>query len=153
MTGLDHQTFTLTRDYKADPARVYDAWARPEAKRRWFAENPGKPDVELRHWEMDFRPGGSELGEFLFKGSDIVYRGRYVVCDRPGRLVYTYSMDSEGRTFSASLVTVSMKPADDGCHLTYTEHVVFLDGRDVLHQRVGGTEELLDKLGAQLVPA
>ncbi|QPH54464.1 SRPBCC domain-containing protein [Pontivivens ytuae] len=153
MTGLDHQSFTLTRDYKADHARVYDAWARPEAKRRWFAENPGKSHVELRHWEMDFRPGGTERGEFLVNGSEINYRGRYVICTRPGRLIYNYDMDADGEMLSASLVAVSMEEAKDGCRLTYTEHIVFIDGRDKLEYRVQGTEELLDKLGHLLVPA
>lgn len=31
-----HATFVIERTYAASPARVFEAWADPEAKRRWF---------------------------------------------------------------------------------------------------------------------
>jgi uncharacterized protein YndB with AHSA1/START domain len=48
-----HTTFTLERTYPAPPTRVFQAWADPEVKARWFAGNP-------EDYELDFRPGGTE---------------------------------------------------------------------------------------------
>lgn len=47
---------------------------------------------------------------------------------------------------SASLSTADFAAADGGTTLTYTEQIVFLDGRDSLATRLPGTEDLLDKL-------
>ena len=44
MTGrnVTHAVFTIERVYDAAPARVFAAFASPEAKARWFA-GPGRP--------------------------------------------------------------------------------------------------------------
>jgi uncharacterized protein YndB with AHSA1/START domain len=34
--SLAHATFAIERVYDASPARVFEAWADPVAKRRWF---------------------------------------------------------------------------------------------------------------------
>ena len=52
-----HATFVIERQYPFPPAKVFAAWADPEAKRQWFACHddwaPGKH-------ELDFRAGGRE---------------------------------------------------------------------------------------------
>jgi uncharacterized protein YndB with AHSA1/START domain len=35
--SVTHATFVVERSYDAPPARVFAAWADPEAKARWFA--------------------------------------------------------------------------------------------------------------------
>lgn len=47
---VKHATFVVERTYAASPARVYQAWADPAAKSKWFT----KPDV------FEFRVGGRE---------------------------------------------------------------------------------------------
>lgn len=150
MSHLDFQTFTLSRDYGAPPARVFEAWAQPDQKRRWFADTDVHEAVVTLGWEMDFRPGGSEVGRFDFGGTVVIYRGLYHVIEAPGRILYTYTMASEAGIFSLSQVGVQLAPKDDCCRLDYTEQVVFLDGRDRLENRFGGTRDLLDALGAEL---
>jgi uncharacterized protein YndB with AHSA1/START domain len=48
---VTHTTVTLERTYPAAPARVFDAWADPAAKARWFGGDTH---------ELDFRVGGRE---------------------------------------------------------------------------------------------
>lgn len=56
--SVTHATFVVERGYDASPARVFAAWADPEAKARWFASpEEWGPD----EFELDFRVGGREL--------------------------------------------------------------------------------------------
>lgn len=52
--SVTHATFRLERVYPASPARVFAAWADPDAKARWFA---GRADEH----QLDFRVGGREV--------------------------------------------------------------------------------------------
>ena len=52
--SVTHATFVVERGYDASPARVFAAWADPEAKARWFASpEEWGPD----EFELDFRGG------------------------------------------------------------------------------------------------
>ena len=66
------------------------------------------------------------------------------------RIVYGYSMASDGTLISVSVTTVEFAPAGGGTTLTFTEQGVFLDGGDTPDVREKGTGELLDNLGAAL---
>ena len=55
-----HASFTIERRFTQAPARVFAAWADPEAKVKWFAGTAGKWKPLVR--EMDFRVGGRERG-------------------------------------------------------------------------------------------
>jgi uncharacterized protein YndB with AHSA1/START domain len=141
-----HSTFTLERTYPATPGRVFAAWADPAAKARWF----GRPDTEH---ELDFRVGGSETAvrpasdgvpEIRFESS---YRD--IVADR--RIVYVSTMYSDGEPVTVSLTSVQFSAADDGAtRLELTEHGAYLDGQEQPSWRERGTDEHLDRLGAEL---
>jgi uncharacterized protein YndB with AHSA1/START domain len=137
----EHATFTIERTYPAAPARVYAAWAEPEAKASWF----GPPTSDGR--ELDFRVGGAE--RFLAGGQDgttYTYDARYHEIVPERRIVYAYTLDRDQTRISASLVTVEIEPAEQGARLLYTEQAVYLDGGDTPAQREHGTRELLEKL-------
>jgi uncharacterized protein YndB with AHSA1/START domain len=54
---VTHGSFTITRQWKASPARVFEAFAKEDAKARWFAGPPGWQQHEK---SFDFREGGRE---------------------------------------------------------------------------------------------
>jgi len=56
--SVTHSTFSLERTYDASPARVFAAFADPEAKAQWFA---GPDEWGLSAFEVDFRVGGREM--------------------------------------------------------------------------------------------
>jgi uncharacterized protein YndB with AHSA1/START domain len=155
MTATQHATFIIERDYKASPQRVFAAWADPEAKRAWFAEGEG---WDIRSFEMDFREGGTEKSRFRFSkgqetfgeetcfGNETVFNE--IVANE--RIIFTYSMDRNGKRFSVSLATVELKPAGAGTRLLFTEHAAFFDGADGPKMREAGWRELLGKLGEYL---
>ena len=52
-----HATFVIERNFKAPPARVFNAFADRAAKASWFA---GPGEWEKKRHEFDFRVGGRE---------------------------------------------------------------------------------------------
>ena len=72
MTG----TFTTSIEIAAAPDRVFAYFTRPDALVTWMGE----------HAVLDARPGG----EFTLDIEGIPVRGRYVVVDRPHRIVVSW---------------------------------------------------------------
>jgi uncharacterized protein YndB with AHSA1/START domain len=141
-----HSTFAIERTYDASPQRVFDAWADPAAKARWFGPS-NKPDYSL-----DFRVGGREhLTVRAPDGAtytlDAVYQDIVPVC----RIIHAYDMHRDDVRISVSLATIEIEAHGDGARLTLTEHGVYLDGHDTPKAREHGTEEMMDALGAHLL--
>ena len=142
MTSVEHATFVLERTYPAPPARVFEAWAVPEAKAQWF----GALDFTL-----DFRVGGRETnGGGPDGGPFYRYEATYRDIVPDARIVYTTEMFIDDRIMSVSVATIELAADGDGTRLVLTEHGAFLDGLETAAQREHGTGELLDKLGATL---
>lgn len=55
---MTHTTFTIERTYDATPAQVFNAFADPKIKARWFT---GPDDSGPESRELDFRIGGREI--------------------------------------------------------------------------------------------
>jgi uncharacterized protein YndB with AHSA1/START domain len=150
--SVTHNTFVLERTYPAAPQRVYDAIANPAKKRGWFVEGEGH-DVE--HFEMDFRPGGSERIRYRFlKGplqsavlsNDAKYED--IVPNR--RVVISSTMSIDDRRISASLVTFELLPDENGTLLILTNQGVYFEGADGPEMRQAGWRKLLEGLSAAL---
>ncbi|AKF03146.1 SRPBCC family protein [Sandaracinus amylolyticus] len=144
-----HDVFTVERTYRAAPERVFDAWADPAKKRRWFAEGEG---WTIESFELDFREGGLERTRFRFGDgppmtNDTVFHD--IVANR--RVVYSYGMTMSGKRFSVSLATLVLERAGSGTRMRYTEQIVlFGQGREAVEQRRLGCGELLERLAAEL---
>jgi uncharacterized protein YndB with AHSA1/START domain len=146
--STEHATFVIERTYDAVPARVFAAWADPAAKRRWFGdpENPASGAHEL-----EFRVGGRETNRGGPPGGPVYsYEARYHDIVPNERIAYAYTMDMDGQRISVSVTTVEFAPAGSGTRLTFTEQGAFFDGKDKPEFREGGTNQLLDALGAVL---
>ena|ERR1700731_4628062 len=113
------RTVRVTRAFTASAERVFDAWLDPAmAKRFLFAP----PNGEIVATEIDARVGGS-FRIVRRDDRDVEHVGRYLVIDRPRKLVFTFAVP----TFSAAetLVTIDIVPAAEGCELTLThQHVL-----------------------------
>lgn len=68
--SVTHATVVLEHAYAASPAQVFDAWADPAVKTRWFtgALNPAAAPMS-----MDFRVGGTERTMSSADDAVIVY--------------------------------------------------------------------------------
>jgi uncharacterized protein YndB with AHSA1/START domain len=148
--SVEHATFVVERTYDASPARVFAAWADPEAKARWFA---GADDEGggAEEFELDFRIGGREISRGGPDGGLVfVFDARYQDIVPGQRIVYAYTMHLDETLISVSLATVELKSEASGTRLIFTEQGAFLDGHDEPTQREQGTGSLLDALGVEL---
>lgn len=149
-----HDTFVLERTYQATPERVFTAFADAKAKRRWFAESSSH-DIEAFH--MNFQIGGAEIARYRFKpggpveGVTLSSDGTYLDIQPGSRIVTASTMSLGDRRISASLVTITLAPADDGTTLTCTHQGAFFEGADGPKMREAGWRQLLDQLAKALM--
>lgn len=152
-TATAHDSFTIERTYTSNIEKVYQAFADPTVKRRWYAEGPG---FIVDSYVLDFRVGGKETGAFRidnpdFRSEEIRNDTYYFDIVEGERIVYAYSMSNVGVPFSASLATIQFEPGDGGgTKLTFHEQIAFFDGADGVKMRETGTRQLLEALAAEL---
>ncbi|MGG3280443.1 SRPBCC family protein [Paenibacillus solani] len=139
---VKHATFVVERTYPASPHKVYQAWADPIAKSKWFS----KPDIfEFRVGGREYSRGGPPEGPvFTF---DVFYQE--IVPEQ--RIVYSYTLDSDDIRISVSITTIELIPTDGGTKLIFTEQGAFFDGYDTPEVREHGTNEMLNALGKALL--
>jgi len=143
-----HDTFRLDRHYDVAPARVYRAFAEPQAKAQWFT---GPADSKQEDVSFDFREGGRETSTTIVEEGRFGFVATYADIVPQERIVYTYEMSMDGRRTSVSIVTIELRAGRaGGTDLVLTEQGVYLDGVDEPAARRGGTEQLLAALEAFL---
>jgi uncharacterized protein YndB with AHSA1/START domain len=153
-TPIIHNTFVIERTYPKPPEQVFNAFADPAAKRRWYAPR-GHQDVEK--FEMDFRPGGSEQLSYRFKeGSPFpgaTITNETIFCDiiPNQRIVTSSTMSFDDRHISVALVTFEFVPAGEGTTLVCTHQAAFFEGSGGPQMREEGWRSLFEKLAADLV--
>jgi len=143
-----HRDFVLERTYPHAPEKVWRAFEDPVRRRRWFAEGEG---FEIDSYTLDFRVEGFERSRFRpVGGPPMTLDAVYFELVPAERLVYAYSMTIDGKPLSTSLGTIELVPGPHGTTLRLTEHVACTNGKDQLHSRRTGTEELLGRLATEL---
>lgn len=145
-TPIHHGSFSITRQFAADPARVFKAFAQLEAKHQWFGGSPG---FEIFEATLDFRVGGAEVwvgkhaAGMAFR-NDTTYT--HIVPDEC--IVYCYTMTINGVVMSTSLLTVELRPAGTGTELHLNEQIAVLDGSGApcVSNREQGIGDMLRRL-------
>lgn len=141
MTALATKpSLTLVRRLKASPAKVYAAWTNPEQMVQCF----GPSHCTIRSAEADVRVGGRFRVVMVETDAGEVHdvSGVYRVVEPERKLVFSWAWITMPER--ASLVSVSLRPIDEGVELTL-HHEQFADepARDGHNQ---GWTESLDKL-------
>jgi uncharacterized protein YndB with AHSA1/START domain len=146
---IDHASFTVTRDFKAEPARIYRAHLDKAAKQRWFTAGEG---FETFKYEIDARVGGHEVWRGAYQGGPkITNDTHYLDLVENERIILAYEMTIGGNRISASLLTIVIEPKGSGSRLTLTEQGVYLaDGDAGVTGRETGTRELLEALAKEV---
>ena len=148
LSTVSHDTFVIERSYDAPVAQVYEAWAEPKLKARWFA---GSAEALGAGYDLDFRVGGREVNRAGPPGGPVyTYQSEFHDIIPEQRIIYTYEMYADEARISVSVATVQFRSRDATTQLVLTEQGAFLDGHDTSAQREEGTEILLDSLAAIL---
>jgi uncharacterized protein YndB with AHSA1/START domain len=147
-TTVTLDTFAIERTYDVPVAQVFQAWADPIQKARWFA---GSADALGAGYELDFRVGGREFNRGGPPGGPVyTYESQFRDIVPEQRIIYTYEMYADETRISVSVATVQFGSQDATTQLVLTEQGVFLDGHDTVAQREEGTRSLLDSLAGNL---
>ncbi len=149
--SVTHATFVIDRTYDAAPQRVFQAFADPAIKSRWFTSPPGWENVES---SMDFRIGGQDTQidrNGPHGGPVVTFASRYLDIVPDERIIFAYDIHMDDAAVSCSLTTVELRPEGAGTRLIYTEQGAYLDGYDDPGQREEGTGGLLDQLEAEVL--
>jgi uncharacterized protein YndB with AHSA1/START domain len=131
-------TIRLIRDLDAPPARVFDAWTKPEHIAHWWDAT----GAHLAGCEIDLRPGGA----FTFTSAsnpDHIFAGIYKEVAPPRRLVFDAN-GAEGRLI--------LDPAGDGTRMTV--EIICMSAEHLDHYLAAGvdagTSQTLANLAAYL---
>jgi uncharacterized protein YndB with AHSA1/START domain len=138
-----HATFTIERTYPVPAPRVFDAWANPGKKARWFADDSTR-------YQLDFRPDGIERNRVTHDGKEITWESHYREIVPDERIVYTSVLSEDDTVVSVSLTTVEFVHDGPNTSLVLVETGAYLDGREQPAWREQGTGDLLDSLGRHL---
>jgi len=141
----------VQRRFAAPRERVFDAWTDPEVLREWWSAmptmSPGEIDVDLR------RGGRYRMQMVTDEGEVHTVVGEYTEVDRPARIAYTWTWESNEDAMSGSantLVEVDFAPDGDGTLVTLT-HSGFGNAQIAgMHEQGwnGTLEQLAQHLGA-----
>jgi uncharacterized protein YndB with AHSA1/START domain len=146
---IDHASFTITRDFKAAPERVYRAHLDKAAKQRWFTAGEG---FETFKYEIDACVGGHEVWHGGHQGGPKITNDTYYLdLVENERIIVAYEMTIGGQRISASLLTILIEPHGSGSRLTLTEQGAYLaDGDAGVTGREAGTRQLLEALAKEV---
>jgi len=146
MTTYD--TFTIERTYDSSLAHLYEAWADPTLKQKWFAGPEGWTELERK---SDFRVGGTDVAHGRHVGNiESRFVATYHQIVPNDRIVFVYDMYVNGALISITLATAEFVASGRSAKLRYTEQSVYFDEKHGASSRKRGTEQLLDQLARAL---
>ncbi|HEX3815850.1 MAG TPA: SRPBCC family protein [Mycobacteriales bacterium] len=144
--AVTHSTFTLERRYPASVERVFQAWATPEARRRWMAQG-------AEH-SQDFVVGGLERVKGLDgEGRALTYEARYADIVTNERILTMSTMHTEDQLSTVSVTSVEFRAEDADTWVVLTEHGMYVPGQERPEWREQGTAQQLDTLAAEFAAA
>ena len=136
---------TVSVVIRARPDKVFDAWLDPSKAAGFLAAG----DTAVGELALDPREGGEFRIVMQGERDSIEHRGRYVLIERPRRLIFTWI--SAGTDWRLSLVSLLFTPVEGGVRVDL-EHEGLPDAeRMERHRRGWGT--ILEKLAGLVGPA
>ncbi|HVY88133.1 MAG TPA: SRPBCC family protein [Hyphomonadaceae bacterium] len=148
-----HSTFVIEKSYPKSPEKVFAAFSDPEKKRRWYGESRGH---DIGDYALDFRVGGNEVLAVTMKagtpiaGATLRWAQTYDDISENHRIVFSQTLDINGKRISVALVTVEFRATKTGCDLVFTHQAAFFEGADGPQMREAGWKALLGNLDREM---
>jgi uncharacterized protein YndB with AHSA1/START domain len=127
--NAENLVLVVQRKMKASPERLFDAWTKPELMRQWFHSREKKTTPVAA--ETDLKVGGPwRLVVRTPAGQEVPNNGKYLVIDRPNKLVFTWHPMGQA-DYETKVTLLFKKVSDEFTEMTLT-HEGFRDqdGRD-----------------------
>ncbi|WP_332692828.1 SRPBCC domain-containing protein [Devosia sp.] len=125
---VDHRTFVIERELPGNPGHAFRFWSDHQLKRRW---NACHPDWTVEEDWFDFRvDGGERMVWHMPDGTAQAMLATFLEILPRERIVYAYTMRTNGMAISSSLVTVEFVGREGATTMTFTEQAVFGDPAD-----------------------
>ncbi|SHG94196.1 Uncharacterized conserved protein YndB, AHSA1/START domain [Kaistia soli DSM 19436] len=148
--AVDHRTFVIERELPGSVGHAFRFWSDHQLKRRWTSCHPDWHVIEDR---LDFRvDGGERLLWRMPDGTEQAMLAHYLEILPFVRIVYAYTMRTNGSSISSSLVTVEFGARGPSTIMTFTEQAVFGRARDGDIRETGtgsGFDRLRDIMSAE----
>jgi len=146
--SVQHDTVTVSRELKADAARVFGLWSDPKALARWYL--PGDESWTGEIHEHAFKVGGRLHLSFGPTGEtpyfeDCVYTD--IVTDQ--RILYAGTVLKGTERLTTSMITIEFTATESGTRVVTTDQIAILDGKDTSEERREGWTEVLKNLEAE----
>src|SRR5262249_29694013 len=139
--------------YPKPPEKAFAAFSDAAKKKRWYAESRGH---DIGEYALDFRVGGSEVLEVVMKpgtpiaGARLRWAQTYNDIKDNVRIVFSQTLDINGKRISAALITVEFRAVKTGCDLIFTHQAAFFEGADGPQMREAGWKALLGNLDREM---
>ena len=128
----------VVRKVTASPDRVFKAWTDPKALVEWFVTAQNQQVAEAN---MDLQEGGTYKITITDPEDKFVAFGVFQRIDPPRLLEFTWQWEESSIEKGVSLVTIELKPLDDGTELTLT-HAKLESAKSVQAHTLGWTSIL-----------
>jgi uncharacterized protein YndB with AHSA1/START domain len=123
-------TLVVRKIIRASPERLFDAWTRPEQLRNWW----GPTSVTCIGAEIDLKVGGRYRIANQFPDGKVLWiGGEYELIERPGRLVFSWQLESPAAP--AERVTVTFAPRGESSEVTVTHERIANAATRNLHEQ------------------
>ena len=126
--NVDHRSFVIERALPGSPSHAFRFWSDHQLKRRW---NACHPDWTVIEDSFDFGVDGRESMIWRMPdGTEQAMLAHFLEIHPRQRIVYAYTMRTNGVPISSSLVTVEFESRDGTTIMTFTEQAVFGNSTD-----------------------
>ncbi len=140
---MNELSVNINKTIHAPIKDVFDAWLSPKNLSKFMTPMPGMPDCDV---ENDPRQGGKFSIIMHFEGQKLPHTGKYLVIDRPHKLVFTWMSHA---SIEGSTVTLNFKKLDDKKTNISLTHIKFIDA-EARSNHEGGWEHILKTLAELL---
>lgn len=143
----------VSRFIRAPRERVFEAWLKPEIRRKWWRTSRGDGPTAC---EIDARVGGRYLLKQIGGGCEAapeqdddkewIMQGEFLEIDPPSRLVFTWNVNHTEEPVVDQRVTIEFREAEGGTEVEITHQGIHSTG--MLDGTQGGWSKLLETLAS-----
>jgi uncharacterized protein YndB with AHSA1/START domain len=145
--GGEDLVLEIERRIALPTEQLFELWTDPEHFREWWgpSDDDGRPFTVFFH-EADIRDGGAwRVGMRAPDGKEYWQRGIYQAIERPSRLAFTFTWESDDPELAEMLIDVSFHADGDSTLMRFRQsRLLSRSSRD--GHRVGW-ERCFDRLG------